>query len=712
MNNPPSNKHEFAVSGMTCASCAARVERAVRRVPGVESAGVNLVLEKAFFTGKASLGDVFAAIERTGYHAELLKEGEERKPAIQARKELINFIIAALLTLPVFVISMFMPRFPFSGWVQFALTAAVLFYAGRGFYIKAITLLRHFSANMDTLIAMGSFAAFGFSAVMLIFPGEENPHLYFETGAMIVTLILLGRFLEARAKGGASSAIRELMSLRPDTALVRRGDEWVETPLAEVRVDDVLLVRPGAKIPVDGVVIGGASAVDESMISGESAPVKKKKGSGVTGATINGTGALTICAVKVGAETVLARIIRMVEQAQASKAPVQRLADRVAGVFVPVVITVAAVTFVLWIVLGGNMDLSIRAAVAVLVIACPCALGLATPTAVMVGTGVAAKQGILIKNAESLELAHKLNVLVFDKTGTITEGRPRVVEFRNPGRMPDDEVLSLAASCESRSEHPLADSITAYAVKRDAALSEPTEFESTTGAGVSAVVRGRSVLVGSREFLGGKGVDVSDVEVPARTAVWVAVDGRAAAVFEIADPVKATSRAAVSSLRGMGVWTIMASGDNEAVARTVARDVGIDEVRAPVLPEDKVRLVKKYHGKGKTVGMVGDGINDAPALAVADVGFAIGTGTDVAMETAHVTLVKGDIAKVATAIRLSRATMRTIRQNLFWAFGYNTLAIPVAALGLLHPMLAAGAMALSSVSVVTNSLRLRHAAAE
>lgn len=699
-------EHEFAVKGMTCASCAARVEKAVRRVPGVESASVNLATEKAVYVGGAAPEAVFAAVEKIGYHAEAVKEGA--KPTIQARKEMANFIVAAALTLPVFIISMFMLKFPYSDWTQMVLTAAVLFYAGREFFAKAILLLRHFSANMDTLIAMGSFAAFGFSAAMLLFAHEEHPHLYFETGAMIVTLILLGRFLEAAAKGRASSAIRELMALRPDAALVRRGGEWTQIPTSEVKVGDVLLVKPGAKIPVDGVVIEGASSVDESMITGESMPAKKEKDSEVTGATINGTGSLTVRAAKIGADTVLARIIRMVEHAQASKAPVQRLVDRVAGIFVPAVIIVAAATFALWMLFNGDIDPSIRAAVAVLVIACPCALGLATPTAIIVGTGAAAKHGILIRNAESLETAHNLNVLVFDKTGTITEGRPRVVEFRNQGGMAD--ALSLIASCESRSEHPLADAIVAYALKKDIDLVEVSEFESTPGAGVAATVNGRRVIAGSRRFLEERGVKVETAG--ARTEVFAAIDGKLAAVIEVADPVKETSREAVASLRKMGVRAVMASGDNQATARAVASDVGIDEVRAPVRPEEKARLVEELRGEGRVVGMVGDGINDAPALAAADVGFAIGTGTDVAMETAQVTLVKGDIAKVAAAIRLSRATMRTIRQNLFWAFGYNTLAIPVAALGLLHPMLAAGAMALSSVSVVTNSLRLRHAAAD
>jgi len=708
MSEPSKSASEFAVRGMTCASCVARVEKAIRKVPGVASVSVSLATEKAVVIGDAPLDAVFAAVEKIGYHALPLKEGEQPRPTIQARREFINFLVAAVLSIPVVAISMLGLRFSHSGWVQFALAAVVLFYAGREFFIKTILLLRHFSANMDTLIAMGSFAAFGFSAAMLLLPGEKTPHLYFETGSMIVTLILLGRFLEATAKGRASAAIKELIALQPQTALVKLGENWVETRVDAVHEGDVILVRPGEKMPVDGVVLDGTSYVDESMISGESAPVKKEKDSEVIGATINGNGSLTICATKVGSQTVLAQIIRLVEQAQASKAPVQRLADKVAGIFVPSVILVAAVTFALWLILIGDIDPAIRSAVAVLVIACPCSLGLATPTAVIVGTGVAAKKGILIRNAASLEHAEKLQVLIFDKTGTITEGKPRVVEFRNLGNAPDAEVLALAASCESRSEHPLAEAIVNYAKKQGATLYEPSGFKSTAGAGVRAVVAGKHILAGSGSFLETNGVDLGAAPAPARTAVWVAIEGRVAAVFEIADPIKDTSSDALRALHDMSIATVLASGDNQPTARSVAWTVGIDEIRAPVRPEDKAAIVEEFRGKGKVVGMVGDGINDAPALAAADVGFAIGTGTDIAIETAEVTLVQGDIAKVATAIQLSKATMRTIRQNLFWAFGYNTLAIPVAAFGLLHPMIAAAAMALSSVSVVTNSLRLRH----
>jgi Cu+-exporting ATPase len=708
MSNDGKTTTEFAVLGMTCASCVARVEKAIRKVPGVESASVSLATEKATVTGSAPLDAVFAAIEKIGYHAATLREGEQPKPAIQAGRELANFILAAALSLPVLAISMFEIRFNGAGWLQFALTVPVLFVAGREFFIKAISLLRHFGANMDTLIAMGSFAAFGFSTAILLSPRAENPHLYFETGAMIVTLILLGRFLEATAKGRASSAIRELMALQPETALVKRGDDWVETRISALRKGDIILVRPGDKIPVDGVVIDGVSNVDESMISGESIPVRKEKDTEVIGATINGTGSLVIRATKIGADTVLAQIIRLVEQAQASKAPVQRLVDKVAGIFVPAVIIVAAVTFALWLILNGNIDPAIRAAVAVLVIACPCSLGLATPTAVIVGTGVAAKKGILIRDAESLQLAEKLQVLVIDKTGTITEGKPRVVAFKNLSPLPNADVLALVGSCERRSEHPLADAIVRYCETEGAKFTEPSEFESLTGAGVSAVVHGRAILVGNREFIQSAGVDTSPAPAPEQSAVYAAVNGQLAALFEVADPVKPTSADAIAALRKMSVQTILASGDTEAIAWTVARQVGIGAVRAPVKPRDKARIVQELRQHGTIVGMVGDGINDAPALAAADIGFAIGTGADVAKEAAQVTLVGGDITKVATAVRLSKATMRTIRQNLFWAFGYNTLAIPVAALGLLHPMIAAAAMALSSVSVVTNSLRLRH----
>ena len=631
-------------------------------------------------------------------------------------------------------------------WMLFLLATPVQLYVGHDFYVGAWKALRNGSANMDVLVALGSSAAYFYSVPVLLAltvgSSALGEHVYFETAAVILTLIKLGKLLEARAKGETGEAIRRLMDLRPRTARVLKAGEETEVPADAVEVDDVVLVRPGEAVPVDGVVVGGRSAVDESMLTGESLPVDKEPGDTVVGATVNREGLLRVQATRVGADTTLARIIRMVRDAQGSKAPIQRLADRVAAVFVPVVLVIATGTLLTWsLVDGGGFTSALVRTVAVLVIACPCALGLATPTAIMVGTGKGAQEGILFRSSEALERAHALDVVVFDKTGTLTRGEPVVHEVvaRAPAGVPQsgaDEVggsteawlLRLAASAEQGSEHPLGRAVVEFARRQGVALREPERFEAVPGAGVLALVDGHEVRVGTERFLVGGGVstdllgeDAARIEAAARTALWVAVDGEAVGVVAVADAVREGSRDAVQSLRRLGLRVVMLTGDNRRTAGAVALELGIEEVRAEVLPDQKAEVIRSLQSTGRFVAMVGDGINDAPALAQADVGIAIGSGTDVAMETADVTLMRSDLRLVARAIHLSRATLRTIKQNLFWAFAYNVVLIPVAAGALyplrflpmalrsLHPIFAALAMAFSSVSVVANSLRLGRA---
>ena len=754
------------ISGMTCASCAQRVEKALRRVEGVEKTNVNLATAVASVAGTAPIAKLCEAVANAGYEASLQEEASSASRDLAARQvaELEDrkwrLIVAVVLAAPVLLLNMLHIHFPGVGIVQLALTTPILAWVGREFFTTSARLLRHGSANMDTLIAMGSGVAYVYSIGALI---ADKP-LYFETAAAIVTLILFGRYLENRAKGRASEAIRKLMSLQPRTARVLRDGQDVDIPAEQVRVGEIVIVRPGESIPVDGVVTEGTSTANESLITGESAPVEKTPGSAVIGATINGGGALKIKAEKVGSETVLARIVKLVEDAQASKAPVQRLADRVAGVFVPIVILIAAGVAIAWFVATGSLVAALVPAVAVLVIACPCALGLATPTAIMVGTGRAAELGIIIRDAASLERAHALTAIMFDKTGTITRGRPAVKSFHNESDMPDEKLVALAAACERYSEHPLGEAVVLYAQEHGIALPPASEFLSKTGLGVKAQVDGSTVLVGSERFLnvfgdrpagpaglndGHAGLPIAkntqengatisvfapgkagmpalrqsgiaglwgknipqttpgQVQDDGATRVYVAVDGRRCGWFEIADTVKPTASAAVQALKDLGVEPVMLTGDRLAVAQAVAQEVGIEKVAADLLPQEKIAAIKSRQEQGQVVGMVGDGINDAPALAAADVGFAIGTGTDIAMEAAPITLVRGDIAKAADAILLSRRTMQIIRQNLFWAFAYNVVAIPLAGLGLLNPMIAAAAMSASSVTVVFNSLRLR-----
>jgi Cu+-exporting ATPase len=720
----PAGAIQLDVAGMTCASCALSVEKALAALPGVARAAVNLASEVATVVPREgfALPAALAAVERAGYHA-TARADPGASPAPRPRsRELAVTVAAIALSLPLFVLAMGGFDVPGGAWIEGVLATAVVFGCGAQFFAVAARKLRHGGANMDTLVAVGSGAAWGYSAYLVAAAGGHPHHLYFETAALIVTLILVGRLLEARAKRRAGSAIRALADLRPKRALVLRGTDAVEVDAHAVQVGERVLTRPGERVAVDGVVREGESSVDESLLTGESLPVAKRPGDPVTGGTINGRGALTVEATRVGAATRLAQIIRMVEQAQGSKPPIQRLADRVAGIFVPVVIAIAALTFAAWWLLGGSASAALLPAVAVLVIACPCSLGLATPTAVMVGTGRAAELGLLVRDAASLERAQDVNVMVVDKTGTLTEGRAAVVAVEPLGSLAADEALALAAAVERRSEHPLAAAIVAEAARRGLSLPAIDGFASQPGRGVTAQAGGRAIAVGSAALCASEGeraaADAAAAKIAERgaSAVLVAVDGRLAAAIGVADPVRPGARAAVAALRALGVRVVMLTGDRLEVARAVGREVGIaeEDVRAGVAPEGKAAEVERLRRDGRVVAMVGDGVNDAPALAAADVGIAIGGGTDVAMESAAMTLMQGDLGGAARAIALSRATMRVIRQNLAWAFVYNLAGIPVAALGLLAsfggPMLAAGMMALSSLSVVTNSLRLKRVA--
>ncbi|MFC7370142.1 heavy metal translocating P-type ATPase [Fictibacillus iocasae] len=720
-------KVELDIQGMTCSACAIRIEKGLSKMDGVSRAAVNLAGETGsveYNPAHVSVEDMIRKIKKLGYEGSVKQEREQKQTLKEEelKHKKMKLFLSIILSLPLlytmighmpYDFGIPVPQFLMNPWFQLLFATPVQFYIGGPFYVGAFRALRNKSANMDVLVALGTSAAYFYSlaeAFKTLGADHYHPQLYFETSAVLITLILVGKYFEALAKGRTTEAISKLLSLQAKEATVIRNDEEVKVPLDQVKVSDLLLVKPGEKIPVDGIVITGLSSVDESMITGESLPVEKKTGDRVIGATINKNGVLKMEAQKIGKETALAGIIKIVEEAQGSKAPIQRMADIISGIFVPIVVGSALIAFAVWYFLvdPGNLPQALEVAIAILVIACPCALGLATPTSIMVGTGKGAEQGILFKGGEYLEGAHKINAVLLDKTGTVTKGKPEVTDVIELS----EGFLPYIIAAERASEHPLAEAIVNYG-KGEEKL-EVQEFSAVPGHGITAVIEGKNFLVGTRKLMNERSVDYEGYEEEllrfeekGKTAMLSAVDGKLVAIIAVADTVKETSKNAVAAMKEMGIDVYMITGDNERTAKAIAAEVGIDHVFGQVLPEEKAKKVKELQERGLKVAMVGDGINDAPALATADIGMAIGSGTDVAIEAADVTLVGGDLNHIPKTILLSRKTMRNIKQNLFWALFYNAAGIPIAALGLLEPWVAGAAMAFSSVSVVTNALRLK-----
>jgi len=729
-----SEKAEFAITGMTCAACSTRIEKGLNKLEGVTKASVNLALETAsveYSPSQIAPQDITQRVEKLGYGAKLKSEEKEEEQSYREKelsKQKGKFWFSFILSVPLlwamvshFTFTSFipLPHMLMNPWVQLALATPVQFVVGKQFYVGAFKALRNKSANMDVLVALGTSAAYFYSLYFSLKSLGSSAHtnqLYYETSAILITLILLGKLFEANAKGRSSEAIKKMMGLQAKTAVVIRDGAEVEIPVEEVQKGEVIFIKPGEKVPVDGEIIEGQSALDESMLTGESVPVDKNIGDKVIGATLNKNGFLKIKATNVGRETALAQIIKVVEEAQGSKAPIQRLADYISGIFVPIVVGIALLTFFVWYIwiAPGEFAPALEKLIAVLVIACPCALGLATPTSIMAGSGRAAEFGILFKGGEHLEATHKIDTILLDKTGTVTNGTPELTDVRIAQGYEENELLQLVASAERLSEHPLAQALVAGIKNKGIEIQDPLSFEAIPGYGVKATVQERELLVGTRKLMNQHKVNIdtaleemTNLEREGKTAMLVALDGKYAGMLAVADTIKATSKEAVSRLKEMGLEVMMITGDNRQTAQAIGMQAGIEHVIAEVLPEGKAEEVKKLQQQGKKVAMVGDGINDAPALALADIGMAIGTGTDVAMEAADITLMRGDLMSIADAIEMSRKTISNIKQNLFWAMGYNTLGIPIAAVGLLAPWVAGAAMAFSSVSVVLNALRLQ-----